>query len=177
MTQTLREGNLAFHFDHSVRVLHYDRSRFHASRSHSKKAVDIVCTAPSISDSFYIEIKDFRVITSPPKHSNLQEIHTTVVQKYEDTKNGLEDLRQQTQYAPDDQFATLALAATKDIIALHLEPHAHLSSYMFPKARIANITQQTNSILYQKQLSVKVICLNMATTNENQLPWTVTLLP
>lgn len=175
MIQTIQERNLLFHFDQSVQVLKYDDCAFYRNRSNQAlKGIDFVCFQ---NRTYYIEAKDFRTITKPPSPANLRDIHTTVVGKYEDTRSGLTMLRNSAQHAPDDQLAALMLAAKDDTLVLHLEPHTQDTNYMFSKALIANIFQQTKKLIRQKSLIAEVKCLNAVETNQQKLPWTVTLLP
>lgn len=179
MSQTIQERNLQFHFDSNVQVLKYDECAYYLNRKEPRrKAVDIICvSAISFTIAYYIEAKDFRTITKPPKPTNLRDIHVTAVAKYEDSKVGLQHLHTETQYSPDNDFAALALSAHDDILILHLEPHTQDTNFMFPKSVISQILQQTKKLLTQKQLLLDVKCLNAAETNQTLVPWTVTPLP
>ena len=180
MSQTIQERNILFHFDPSVQVMKYDDSRFYINgpKRQGRKGVDFICLCSTTnSNTFYIEVKDFRIITSKPKSANLQDIHLTVVKKYEDTLHGLSSLSVSSQFAPDDDFARNALSATDKILVLHLEPHVQISTYMFPVTVVAQILQQTKNLIAQKNLVAEVKYLNAAITNRLQLHWTVTLLP
>lgn len=179
MNQTIQERNLLFHFDPSVQVLKYDECSFYKNRSNQTlKAVDFICMhALGQIQAYYIEAKDFRTITKPPSPANLRDIHITVVTKFENTRIGLSMLSNEVQYDPDDRFAMQALSAKHNTLVLHLEPHARDTNYMFSKALIANIMQQTKILIRQKNLVAEVKCLNAAETNQKKFPWTVTLLP
>ena len=168
--------NMYFHFLDSSEFLAYDKTAFHAQRSNrSIKAVDIVCLCLQENrHAWYIEVKDFRVITQAPNPSNLENLHVTLVKKYEDTRDGLITLSTNSEVTPEVVFAEKAMQCDTDFIALHLEPHDHNKSLMFPYAVRTKIRQKVKILLHQKNIKAYVNILNIQTTLSHALPWVVT---
>jgi hypothetical protein len=168
--------NLIFHFSESSEFLAYDKTAFQAQRSNlAFKAVDVVCLClQAEKHAWYIEVKDFRVITQRPNPSNLENLHKTLVKKYEDTRNGLSILKDYSGDTTEVAFAREAMQCNTDFIALHLEPHEYDKSLMFPYAVLSKIRQKVKILLHQKNLKAYVNILNIQTTSINELPWIVT---
>jgi hypothetical protein len=176
MKHAVDVGNLTFHFVNDDSFLVYDETDFHKKRSNqSNKGMDIVCVSgPETSQAWYLEVKDFRIITQVPKYQNLTDIPATTVKKYVDTRLGISQLISRPEFAPHDKFAAIVFACTHDFITLHLEPHSMDRSYMFPHAVRANIQQKIKTLLYQHSLTAYVNILNAELSAKYSLPWTVT---
>jgi len=87
-----------------------------------KKAVDVVAvemgTPPSTC--WMIEGKDFRVITNPPKPSNIGGLAQFVADKVQDSIPGLNDAANNAVTPTEMALAKLAGAATTTRVVLHL---------------------------------------------------------
>src|SRR5882724_3402704 len=90
---TLQVDNLSFTFVPGVAAELYEKWQHYAvALSHAnKKAVDVVAVenpaAPATT--WLIEAKDFRIITQPPKPSNIGGLAQTVADKTTDSLAGL----------------------------------------------------------------------------------------
>src|SRR5205085_1105520 len=89
------------------------------------KAVDVVAVegSPPQSTAWLIEAKDFRVITNPPKPSNIAGLAQFVADKMRDTLAGLAHASNYATMPSEKILASNVNASAVRRIVLHLEPH------------------------------------------------------
>lgn len=137
------------------------------------KVVDIVLNHPGDQPGtvWLIEAKDFRIITNPPKPTNLQNLAETVAQKAKDT---LGALASPGQFVGDAKaHADAGTNATAKRVVLHLEPHppSGARSKLFPQGFSALILQKLRQLLVS--IDSKALVLDIARTPNATVPWTV----
>ncbi len=129
-----------------------------------KKAMDVVALegdVPSVM-AWLIEAKDFRIITHPPKPSNLGTLAQTVAAKARDTLLGLKDAA---------LHAANAMAATSVRIVLLLEPHVGPHTALFPAGFSASVLQKLRQLV--KTIDPNPLVLNLANAASSGVPWSV----
>lgn len=138
-----------------------------------QKAVDVVAvetgTPPNIC--WMIEGKDFRVITNPPKPSNIGGLAQFVADKVQDSFAGLNDAANSATTPTEKSLATLAVSATANRIVLHLEPHAGAHSALFPAGFAASVFQKLKQLV--RAIDPNPLVLNIADTPAAGVPWAV----
>lgn len=175
---SLRVENLVFSFPGTVAAEKYDDWQ-HVDRDWpdraGRKKVDLVVVQPASAPltTWMIEAKDFRVITSPPKESNLAGLPATMANKVEDTLRGLAATAAQGQVATEKTHATFAMQAAQRRIVLHLEPHppGGTHSALFPQKFTADVLQKLKQLV--ADIDPKPLVLSIARTPEAKVPWTV----
>jgi hypothetical protein len=139
-----------------------------------KKAVDVVAvevgTPPGAC--WMIEGKDFRVITNPPKPSNIGGLAQFVADKVQDSIAGLIDAAANATTPAEKSLATLAVSATTRRVVLHLEPHVGAHSALFPTGFQASVFQKLKQLV--RGIDRNPLVLNIADTPSADVPWTVT---
>ena len=138
-----------------------------------QKAVDVVAvetgTPPSIC--WMIEGKDFRVITNPPKPSNIGGLAQFVSDKVQDSIAGLNDAANNAITPTEKSLATLAVSATAKRVVLHLEPHVGAHSALFPAGFAASVLQTLKRLV--RSIDPNPLVLSIADTPWVGVPWTV----
>lgn len=173
---SLNVGALVFDFQPPNQAQIYDTWAHYAQLCGANpglKAVDIVAVEgapPAVN--WLIEAKDFRIITDPPKPSNLTGLPATVVAKANATLAGLADAAINAVDRSERVHANSALNAHATRVVLHLEPHAGPHSALFPAAFAANVLQQLRIIA--RHIDTNPLVLSIATTPSAGVPWTVT---
>lgn len=172
MTTIVVDQTLTFVFIPSIAAESYDKWQHYinnwSNTAGGKKAVDIVAVngAPP-STAWLIEAKDFRVITNPPKPSNISGLAQFVADKVRDTLTGLSDASINATLVGEKQHAANAIACPTRRIVLHLEPHTGARSALFPAGFSTLVYQQL------RQLVSNPLVLNIANTPKSNVPWTV----
>ncbi len=138
-----------------------------------RKAVDIVAVESAVPPviAWLIEAKDFRIITNPPKSSNLSTLAQTVADKVSDTQSGLADAALHAADLSEQSFAANAVAATSVRIALLLEPHVGPHTALFPAGFSASVLQKLRQLV--KTIDPNPLVLNLANTASSGVPWSV----
>jgi hypothetical protein len=142
--------------------------------SGGQKAVDVVAveigSPPAIC--WLIEGKDFRVITNPPKPSNIGGLAQLVAGKVQDSIAGLNDAALNATTPTENSLAALAVSATAKRVVLHLEPHVGPHSALFPRAFRASVFQKLKQLV--RAIDPNPLVLNIADTPSAGVPWLVT---
>jgi hypothetical protein len=174
---TLQVDSLAFNFNPTVTAGRYDQWQHYNAvwNAHpaSQKAMDVVAVdgTPPESTAWLIEGKDFRVITNPPKPSNIGGLAQFVSDKAADTLAGLADAQHHAAIPAERQLATHALASPVRRVVLHLEPHTGPHSALFPVGFVASVLQQLRILV--RSIDANPLVLSIANTPQAGVPWTV----
>lgn len=139
-----------------------------------QKAVDVVAveTGNPPSICWMIEVKDFRVITNPPKPSNIGGLAQFVADKVHDSIAGLNHAASNAATPTEKSLATMAVSATAKRVVLHLEPHVGVHSALFPAGFAASVFQKLRQLV--PAIDPNPLVLNIADTPSVGVPWTVT---
>ena len=124
-----------------------------------------------LSTAWLIEAKDFRVITNPPKPSNITGLAQTVADKASHTLAGLNDASIHAAVLKEKQLARGAIGCASRRIVLHLEPHTGPHTALFPVNFTANVFQKLRQLV--TAIDRKPLVLNIANTPQSSVPWTV----
>jgi hypothetical protein len=166
--------NITLTFNETVDPFQYEAGgACVAGWPNGSKVVDVVATEVSNppSNVWLVEVKDFRIITSPPRPSNLSGLAATVEAKVRQTLSSLplvthasQDLRVQT-------HASNAAAAQRARVVLHLEPHPSAGSHasLFPSGFTVNVLLQLRILL--ADIDPNPLVLNIARTANASVPW------
>lgn len=174
---TLQVDTLSFDFDASVAAQIYDQWQHYTivwnAPPAQQKAVDVVAVegAPLQDTAWLIEAKDFRVITHPPKPSNIAGLAQLVADKAAHTLAGLSDASSHAVVPGEKQHATHALACANRRIVLHLEPHIGARSTLFPAGFSASVLQKLRQLV--RSIDANPLVLNIANTPASGTPWAV----
>lgn len=123
--------------------------------------------------TWLIEAKDYRVITDPPKPTNLAGLAATVEAKVRESLAALPLVGAQSTNAAAKAHALLASAAPAMRVVLHLEPHpvAGLHVSLTPASWIANVLLQLRINLVD--IDPNPLVLNITRTPAANVPWSV----
>jgi hypothetical protein len=123
--------------------------------------------------TWLIEAKDYRVITDPPKPTNLAGLAATVEAKVRESLAALPLVGAQSTNAAAKAHALLASAAPAMRVVLHLEPHpaAGLHVALTPASWIANVLLQLRINLVD--IDPNPLVLNITRTPAANVPWSV----
>lgn len=175
MTTILVE-RLTFKFDASVAPFQYEVAGVCvAGWPQGAKVVDVV--AHDLPDpaarTWLIEAKDYRVITNPPKPTNLTGLATTVETKVRDSLAALPVVGVQSTDAAAKAHALIASAAPAIRVVLHLEPHPSSGQHaaLFPASWIANVLLDLRIKL--ADIDANPLVLDISRTPSAQVPWSV----
>jgi len=173
---TLSVDSLSFTFAPSVAAQRYDSWQHYTAvwnPATGHKGMDVVAVenpaAPTIT--WLIEAKDFRIITMPPKPSNLTGLAQIVADKAMHTLAGLADAANNAAVVSEKDHATSALAAPAQRIVLHLEEHTGQRSTLFPAGFSALVLQRLRQLV--RNIDRDPLVLNLANTPKAGVPWTV----
>lgn len=166
--------NLAFDFPATVAAQKYDTWTHWATQS-GKKKVDVVALEPASAPNttWLIEAKDFRVITSPPKSTNIGTLHETVAQKMHDSLLGLAHAAAHAHVATEKAHAVVAIATPRRRVVLHLEPHPATGTQtaLFPANFTVSVYQALKILV--AGIDPNPLVLNIANTPRAGVPWSV----
>jgi len=166
---------LQFTFEPTVAAQCYDQWQHYAAIHNIQgglKAMDVVAIerdAPVVT--WLIEAKDFRIITNPPRPSNLTDLPKTVAAKVTDTITGLGDAAANAVDIIERDHAQDALAAPVRRIVLHLEPPIGQHSALFPTGFPISVLQKLKQLV--KVIDPNPLVLSIASTPVASVPWTV----
>ena len=173
---TLQVNEFQFTFAPTVAAEPYDTWQHYKdvwNKVGGQKGMDVVAienpAAPTTT--WLIEAKDFRIITQPPRPSNIAGLPKTVADKVRDTVTGLADAALNAADAVEKNHATNALAAPAKRVVLHLEPHVGPHSALFPAGFSASVLQQLKQLV--KAIDANPLVLNIANTPAAGVPWVV----
>jgi len=173
---SLQVDSLLFDFEPTVAAQKYDGwHHYHAvwNREGGQKAMDVVAvdSGKETPVTWLIEAKDFRIVTNPPKPSNIGGLAQQVAAKANDTLAGLADAARIGAVDGEREHAALALASPTRRIVLHLEPHVGPRSALFPAGFSAIVLQQLRQLV--KAIDPHPLVLNIARTPTAGVPWRV----
>ena len=173
----IQVDTLSFSFNATVAAQIYDQWHHYTTVWNAppggQKAVDVVAvegTAPA-STVWLIEAKDFRVITSPPKPSNIGGLPQFMADKAAHTLAGLTHASANAAVAGEKQLAAAAVASTTRRVALHLEPHRGAHTALFPANFSVNVYQALKALV--AHIDPKPLVLSIANTAKAGVPWNV----
>lgn len=175
----VRVDKLFFTFTSGVTAQNYDQWQHYVTfwnARGNRKAVDVVAVQNRGSDAatWLIEAKDYRVITNPPKPSNLASLPETVADKVRDTRAGLIDASTKARDPSEQQLAAAAVQAPSTHVVLHLEPHTGTHSSLFPINFSANVLQKLRQLLNASgSKPAMILVLRISNTAQAGVPWTV----
>jgi len=167
---------LTFTFDPSVAPFQYEKDAICvAGWPQGSKVVDVVAHDLPVPASltWLIEAKDYRVITNPPKPTNLTGLAATVEAKVRDSLAALPVVGAQSTNTAAKAHALVASAAPAMRIVLHLEPHpeAGLHAALTPASWIANVLLQLR--INVVDFDPNPLVLDIARTPAANVPWSV----
>jgi hypothetical protein len=173
---TLQVDSLQFVFEPTVAAERYDTWRHYVAvvnRPGFQRAVDIVAIEPAQPPvtTWLIEAKDFRVISNPPRPSNISGLAQTVADKATHTLAGLADAAINASDPSERTHAAKAMAAPAKRVVLHLEPHTGPHSALFPSGFPASVLQRLKQLV--KAIDSNPLVLDIAHTQAAGVPWTV----
>jgi hypothetical protein len=144
------------------------------ARPGGRKAVDVVAveTGNPPRICWMIEAKDFRVITNPPKPSNIGGLAQFVADKVQDSIAGLNDAAINAVTPSEQTLAKLAVSVPTTRVVLHLEPHVGPHTALFPAAFAASVLQKLKQLV--RAIDPNPLVLNIADTASVGVPWAVT---
>lgn len=174
----LRVDSINFSFETSVNADKYDDwqhvNKDWADRT-DKKKMDIVAVepVPAVQTLWMIEVKDFRIITNPPKPSNLSGLPRTVAQKADHTLLGLADAVRNAQVSSERLLSSQSQACRTTRIVLHLEPHPPSGprSALFPSGFSASVHQRMKQLV--AHIDADPLVLDLSNTPRANVPWSV----
>ncbi|MSQ72715.1 MAG: hypothetical protein EXR27_15710 [Betaproteobacteria bacterium] len=171
----LQVDTLVFDFEPTVAASIYDRWQHYSvvwNAPGGQKAVDVVAVdGMPPSTAWLIEAKDFRVITNPPKSSNIAGLAELVADKASHTLAGLADAGSNAAVPGEKRLAIDAIACASRRIVLHLEPHTGAHTTLFPTGFAASVLQKLRQLV--KAIDTSPFVLNIANTPMSGVPWTV----
>ena len=173
---TLQVDTFQFTFEPTVAAQNYDTWQHYTAvwnAAGGQKAMDVVAVESPAAPitTWLIEAKDFRVISSPPKRSNVAGLAQTVGDKATHTLAGLADAAVHAAVVSEKAHATSALAAPSKRVVLHVEPHTGPHTALFPAGFPASVLQQLKRLV--KTIDPNPLVLNIANTPAAGVPWTV----
>ena len=162
-------------FDPSVDPLQYESGgACIAGWPSGSKVVDVVANEapPPPQVTWLIEVRDFRVITNPPRSTNLGGLAATVEQKVRQTLAALPVVVADSPDPAHRDHAARASAAARRRVVLHLEPHptngAHAA--LFGVGYAANVLLQLRALI--SDIDPNPLVLSIARTPSAKVPWT-----
>jgi len=172
---TLIVDTFTFNFNSTVTAGNYDQWQHYCvvwNAPGGQKAVDVVAVdGVPPSAAWLIEAKDFRVITNPPKPSNIAGLAQFVADKVSHTLAGLAHASIHAAVPGEKQLATDAMTCASRRIVLHLEPHTGAHTALFPAGFAANVLQKLRQLV--TAIDTNPLVLNIANTSLSGVPWTV----
>jgi hypothetical protein len=172
---TLQVDSLSFHFQPSIAATKYDESAHYMTvlQQQGKKAVDVVAIEVGANPDpvWLIEAKDFRTIRGTPKESNTTGLPKSVLQKVDDTREGLRDAAINATDPDEREYAQRAITAAHTKIVLHVEPYQGPATKLLPRDPAAGVLQKLRQLV--KHIDPQPQVLNIATTRRSAVPWNV----
>ena len=167
---------LSFTFDDSVAPFQYEVAGVCvAGWPQGSKVVDVVAHDLPVPAqcTWLIEAKDYRVITSPPKPTNLTGLAATVEAKVRDSLAALPVVGINATDAEAKAHAMHAGAAPAIRVVLHLQPHPTTGQHaaLFPASWIANVLLQLRIKI--ADIDASPLVLDIARRATANVPWSV----
>lgn len=171
---TVAVEQITFTFDAAVVPLQYEAGGICVSGwPQGSKVVDVVSndTATPPAVTWLIEVKDFRVITSPPRSSNLGGLAATMEAKVRDTVAALPVVAAASQDPATRSHAASAASAAKYRVILHLEPHLSTGQHaeLFPVMYAAIVLLKLQQLI--KDIDPNPLVLDIGRTPRAGVPW------
>ena len=174
----IRVESLTFHFDASVNADKYDNWQ-HVNNDwadrQGKKKMDLVAVEPmpAVQTLWMVEAKDFRIVTNPPKPSNVAGLPQTVADKARHTLLGLADAAENAQRPSEWGLSSRTKACKTTRIVLHLEPHSPsgMHTALFPKNFVASVYQRMKQLV--SHIDPNPLVLEISNTPQARVPWSV----
>ena len=168
---------LCFTFESSVVPFQYELAGVCvAGWPNKSKVVDVVAhertTPPDVT--WLIEAKDYRIITNPPRPTNLAGLAATVESKVRDSLAAFPVVAQQSTDPAACSHASQTSTSRRFRVVLHLEPHPTSGAYaaLIPVSWVANVLLQLRQNL--SDIDPNPLVLDIARTPGSQVPWSVT---
>lgn len=173
--KTAKVENIVFTFEPTVEPFQYEAGgAVVAGWPEGSKVVDVVAHSlpnpPSVT--WLLEVKDFRLITQPPRRSNLADLAETVAAKVRQTRAALPGVATAAPDAAVRAHATQASAVTRWRVVLHLESHpAHgAHAALFPASYAVNVLLKLRSLL--PDIDSNPLVLDIRSTANAPVLWT-----
>lgn len=170
--------SLIFNFHATVKAEKYDdwnHVNSHWINRNGMKKMDVVAVEPipAVQTLWMIEAKDFRIITSPPRSSNIAGLPQTVADKAAHTIQGLSDTAINATDANEKNLALQSQKCNQMRIVLHLEPHPPTGgrSALFPANFAVNVYQRIRQLV--AHIDPNPLVLNISNTPRSGVPWSV----
>jgi hypothetical protein len=167
---------LSFTFDSSVAPFQYEvAGQCVDGWPRGAKIIDVVAhdrdTPPDVT--WLMEAKDYRIITNPPRPTNLAGLAATVESKVRDSLAAFPVVGQRSTDPAARSHASISSTSRCFRVVLHLEPHPQLGAHaaLFPVNWAANILLQLQSRV--SDIDPSPLVLNIARTPASQVPWSV----
>lgn len=173
----LQVDSLSFNFNPAVAAGAYDQWQHYIdvwnASPGGQKAVDVVAVegVRPPTTAWLIEAKDFRVITNPPKPSNIAGLPQLVADKAGHTLAGIAHASIHAAVPVEKQLATAALACASRRVVLHLEPHMGAHTALFPLGFAASVFQSLRQLV--SSIDPNPLVLNISNTPMAGVPWSV----
>ena len=171
---TVAVERLEFGFAPSVAPFQYERrgQNVHAWLP-GASVVDVVAHDTRAAEiAWYIEAKDYRVITTPPEPSKLAELPETIRKKVQGTLDSLPVVAAASADPAAASHARRVLDAHTRRVVLHLEPHPPDGAHRALFAGLeANVLPRRKQLL--REVDPDPLVLNIARTPRAGVPWTV----
>ena len=170
---TVPVENLVFEFAPSVDPFQYEAGGVCvANWPPRSRVVDVVGNeTPQVV--WLVEAKDFRIITNPPRPTNLAQLAETVEAKVRDTLAALPVVAATSGDVHAQAHAACAISVGRYRVVLHLEPHPTAGSHarLFPPGFIANVLLKLRTLV--SDIDLNPLVLDIAHTSRAQVPWSV----
>lgn len=177
---TLAEGNLHFSFASNWRISRYEKWKhfLHVRQPLGDSAVDIVAfrKAKNSPDLWFLEVKDFRILTGEPNAKNDREnLPGKVVRKAADTLAGLREAEDHAENHAERGFAAEAIRHSPVRLVLHLEPFRGPGKLFPEQPRRANVLQKMKQIIREEQIGLdpQPLVVDLTSSAKANVPWTV----
>ncbi|MCB9682176.1 MAG: hypothetical protein H6733_11985 [Alphaproteobacteria bacterium] len=171
---TLPVEQVFLQFEPSVDAFQYEKGGVCvAGWPAGKKVVDVVAnevpSPPAVA--WLIEVKDFRIITNPPRPSNLSGLAETVEAKVRQTLASLPVVASNSPDPVAVAHATHAILARSQRVVLHLEPHPASGTHaaLFPVGYAANVLLKLRSLV--ADIDPNPLVIDIARTANAPVPW------
>ena len=163
-------GTLIFHFNDGSEVVEYDKCALYIDHQQGRCAVDLIFLA-SQNSLFFIEVKDFSVITTLPKTKNLwfSDIDKKTIHSRDTVATA--DLQK---YPEIKKFQEQLLKNEKECCVAHAEINRDSHSYLFPHNYHSIILQSMRNQLLPFFPEMEFFAIDREIHSRLSLPWNVT---
>lgn len=171
------EGNLTFTFSAAVLSEKYETWQHYINvfqqTAQGIKAMDMAVIEDVLSPRtlYLIEVKDYRIISSPPNRENIQDLDKTIEKKASDTLSGLSSAAVDAMLPSEKAFGIASRDIPSTRIVVHLEPNPNPSVAIFPSGFPALVLQKLRQTV--AHIDANPMVLSIATTPNSGVPWSV----